>query len=166
MPYFSAMEIAALGLVGAGLIIFYFGYKGRNSSSMPKAFKYGWLAGLAMIGLGMFAFAWEVMSPLTPEKFVQIVRSQVALPAQVDAITQWDAVEASGQRVRYLFSVRKPPRDRDEFMNVMRRQITSSVCEDKLYRAAIKEHIAVEFIYKFGDESYPVISLSPGECAG
>jgi len=152
---FDFMTLAALALAGLGVIGLYVGYRARNSSTMSpekkaKVFKYGLLAGLVLIGFGMLIYIQDAMSPLTPEKIVQIER--------------WDAVEASGQGVRYIYTVRKTPIDRDALANALRRQLTESVCEQKLYQAAAKQHISFEFVYKFADESYPAIALSPAEC--
>jgi len=129
-----------------------------------KIFKCALLSGLVLIGLGIFTYAREVMSPLSPEKIVQAERRKFTLPMDIDAFTRWDAVEASAQRVTYTYTVRKIPRDRGGLTNALRQQITESACADKLYRDAIKQHIAFEFVYKFADETYPAIALSPGEC--
>ena len=77
MPYFNPTNLAALVLVSLGFISLYTVYRLRNSSTMSaekkaKAFKYGCLAGLALIGLGVFTYIREAVSPLTPEKIVQI----------------------------------------------------------------------------------------------
>ena len=88
------------------------------------------------------------------------------MPIDIDAFTRWESIEANGQGVRYVYTVRKTPRDRDEFANALRRQITDSVCEEKLYHAAVKEGISFEFVYRFVDEAYPAITLSPAECGG
>jgi hypothetical protein len=169
MPYLDLTTLAALALAGLGVIGLYVGYRARNSSTMSpekkaKVFKYGLLAGLVLIGFGMLIYIQDAMSPLTPEKIVQIERSKVTLPVDIDAFTRWDAVEASGQGVRYIYTVRKTPIDRDALANALRRQLTESVCEQKLYQAAAKQHISFEFVYKFADESYPAIALSPAEC--
>ena len=171
MPYFNPTNLAALVLVSLGLISLYTGYRLRNSSTMSaekkaKAFKYGWLAGLTLIGLGVFTYVREIMSPLTPEKIVQIERGKSTLPIDIDAFTRWESIEASGQSVRYIYTVRKVPRDRDALADALRRQLTDSVCEEKLYQAAIKEGISFEFVYRFVDETYPAITLSPAECGG
>ncbi|MGH7767866.1 MAG: hypothetical protein ACREQP_10460 [Candidatus Binatia bacterium] len=169
MPYLSPTDVTVLVLSGAGLIALYWGYRARNSSSMPlekkaRVFKYGMLSGLVLLGLAALAYAREVMSPLTADKIVQAERRKVALPIDIDAFTRWESIEASGQRVRYVYTVRRTPRSRDELADALRQQITRSVCADKLYRAAVKENISFEFIYKFADETYPALSLSPGEC--
>ena len=169
MLSYDLMTLAALALAGLGLIGIYVGYRARNSSTMPpekkaKVFKYGLLAGLALIGLGLLIYIREAMSPLTPEKIVQIERGKVTLPMDIDAFTRWDAVEASGQGVRYIYTVRKTPIDRDALANALRRQLTESVCEQQLYQLAAKQHISFEFVYKFADETYPPIALSPAEC--
>jgi heme/copper-type cytochrome/quinol oxidase subunit 2 len=171
MPYLSPTDVTILVLVGAGLIALYWGYRARKSSRMPpekrtRVFKYGRLAGLVMIVLGLGAYGWEIMSPITPEKIVQAERRRVALPMDIDAITRWDSVEAAPQRVIYTYTVRRIPRDRDGLANALRQQITQSVCADQVYQAAVKQHISFEFVYKFTDESYPAITLSPGECTG
>jgi hypothetical protein len=171
MPYLSPTVIAALVLVSVGVIVLFCGYQARKSSTMTaekkaKTFKYGRLAGLVMIVLGAFVYAWEVLSPVTPEKIVQAERRRVALPMDIDEITRWESVEAGPQRVIYTYTVRRIPRDRDGLANALRQQITQSVCADQVYRAAIKQHLSFEFVYKFTDESYPAITLSPGECVG
>jgi hypothetical protein len=169
MPYFSPTEVAILVLAGVGLIALFWGYRARNSSSMPpekkaRVFKYRMLGGLVLLGLAALAYAREVMSPLTAEKIVLAERRKATLPMDIDAITRWEAIEAGPQRVIYTYTVRRSPRDRDALANALRQQITQSVCADKLYRAAIKENISFEFIYKFADETFPALSLSPGEC--
>ena len=171
MPYFNPTYLAALALAGLGLIGVYVGYRARNSLTMSpekkaKVFKYGWLAGLALIGLGIFIYVREAMSPLTPEKIVKIERGKFTLPIDIDAFTRWDAVEASERGVRYIYTVRKTPKDREALANALRRQLTDSVCEEKLYQAAVKEGISFEFVYRFVDETYPAITLSPAECGG
>jgi hypothetical protein len=171
MPYMSPTVIAALALVSVGVIVLFCGYQARKSATMTaekkvKVFKYGRLVGLVMIVLGAFIYAWEIMSPITPEKIVQAERRRVALPMDIDAITRWESVEAAPQRVIYTYTVRRIPRDRDGLGNALRQQITQSVCADEIYRAAIKRNISFEFVYKFKDESYPAITLSPGKCAG
>ena len=168
MPSYDLTTLTAFALAGLGLIGLYVGYRARNSSmsleKKAKVFKYGLLAGLALIGLGLLIYIREAMSPLTPEKIVQIERSKVTLPMDIDAFTRWDAVEASGQGVRYIYTVRKTPIDRDALANALRRQLTESVCEQKLYQAAAKQNISFEFVYRFADETYPPIALSPAEC--
>jgi heme/copper-type cytochrome/quinol oxidase subunit 2 len=171
MPYFSPTDVAILVLVGAGLIALYWGYRARKSSRMPpekkaRVFKYGWLAGLVMIVLGISIYAWEIMSPITPEKIVQAEHRRVTLPMDIDEITRWESVKAAPQRVIYTYTVHRIPRDQDGLANALRQQITQSVCADQVYRAAIKRNISFEFVYKFTDESYPAITLSPAECAG
>lgn len=166
---FDLMTLAAFALAGLGLIGLYVGYSARKSSTMPpekkaKVFKYGLLAGSALIGLALLIYIPEATSPLTPEKIVQIERGKVTLPIDIDAFTRWDAVEASGQGVRYVYTVRKTPIDRDALAKALRRQLTESVCEQELYLAAIKRNIAFEFVYKFADENYPAIALSPAGC--
>jgi hypothetical protein len=171
MPYLSPTDVFILVLAGAGLIALYWGYRARNSSSMPpenrtRVFKFGMLCGGVLLGLAALAYAREVMSPLTAEKIVQAERRKATLPMDIDAITRWESIEAGPQRVIYTYTVRRSPRDRDGLANALRQQLTQSVCADKLYREAIKEHISFEFIYKFEDETYPAISLSPDECGG
>jgi uncharacterized protein YjeT (DUF2065 family) len=171
MLYVSPTIIAALVLVILGVIVLFGGYQTRKSATMlaekkAQAFKYGRLAGLVMIVIGIVAYSWEFLSPITPEKIVQAERRRVALPMDIDAITRWESVEAAPQRVIYTYTVRRIPRDRDGLANALRQQITQSVCADQVYRAAIKQHISFEFVYKFTDESYPAITLSPGECVG
>ena len=170
MPSFDDLTtLAAFALAGLGLIGLYVGYRARSSSTMPpekkaKVFKYGCLAGLALIGLGLSSYIRDAMSPLTPEKIVRIERGKVTLPMDIDAFTRWDAVEASERGVRYIYTVRKTPIDRDALANALRRQLTESVCEQKLYLAAIEQKISFEFVYKFADESYPAIALSLAKC--
>jgi hypothetical protein len=169
MPYVSLTVIAALALVSVGVIVLFCGYQARKSAAMTaekkvKVFKYGRLIGLVMIVLGVSIYGWEILSPITPEKIVQGERRRVALPMDIDAITRWESVEAASQRVIYTYTVRRIPRDRDGLANALRQQITQSVCAAEIYRAAVKQHIAFEFVYKFTDESYPAIILSPGEC--
>ncbi|OGQ77780.1 MAG: hypothetical protein A3F90_20325 [Deltaproteobacteria bacterium RIFCSPLOWO2_12_FULL_60_19] len=169
MAYLNPSDVVILVFLGLGLISLYWGYRARNSSSMSpekkaKVFKSGCLAGLVLIGLGIFTYIREAMSPLTPEKIVQIERGKVTLPMDIDAFTRWDAVEASERGVRYIYTVRKTPKDRDALANALRRQLTESVCEQELYQAAAKQHIEFEFVYKFADETYPAITLSPTEC--
>jgi len=171
MPYISPTDIVILLLVGGGLVAVYFGFRARNSTTMTtekkaKVFKSGLLAGFVLIGIALLAYAREVMSPLTPEKIVQTERKKATLPMDIDAITRWESIEAGPQRVIYRYTVRRPPRDRNALANALRQQITQSVCADKLYREAIKQQISFEFYYKFADEAYPPISLSPGECGG
>jgi hypothetical protein len=171
MPYFSPTDVAILVLGGAGLIALYGGFTARKSSRMTpekkaRVFKYGLLAGLVMIVLGISIYAWEIMSPITPEKIARAEHRRVTLPMDIDAITRWDSVEAGAQSVSYAYTVRRIPRDRDGLANALRQQITQSVCADKLYRDAVKQHISFEFVYKFTDETYPAITLSPGECVG
>jgi hypothetical protein len=171
MPYLSPTDVAILVLGGAGLIALYWGYRARNSSSIPpekrtRVFKFGMLCGLVLLGLAALAYAREVMSPLTAEKIVQAERRKATLPMDIDAITRWESIEAGPQRVIYTYTVRRIPRDRDGLANALRQQITQSVCGDKVYRDAVKQNISFEFVYKFTDESYPAITLSPGECAG
>jgi len=124
------------------------------------------LCRLVLFGLAALAYAREVMSPLTAEKIVRAERRKATLPMDIDAITRWESIEAGPQRVIYTYTVRRSPRDRDALANALRQQITQSVCADKLYREAVKQRIAFEFIYKFADEAYPAISLSPDECVG
>ena len=119
-----------------------------------------------MIVLGLGAYGWEIMSPITPEKIVQAERRKATLPMDIDAITRWESIEAAPQRVIYTYTVRRIPRDRDGLANALRQQITQSVCADQVYRAAVKQHISFEFVYKFTDGTYPAITLSPGECTG
>jgi hypothetical protein len=169
MPYFSPTDVAILVLGGAGLIALYGGFTARKSSRMPpekkaKVFRYGLLVGSVLIGLGILTYAWEVMSPLTSEKIMRAEHRRVTLPMDIDAITRWESIEAGEHRVTYTYTVRRTPRDRDGLANALRQQITQSVCADKLYRDAVKQHISFEFVYKFTDESYPAITLSPGEC--
>jgi hypothetical protein len=171
MPYFSPTDVAILVLGGAGVIALYGGFTARKASRMPpekkaRVFKYGRLAGVVMIVLGASIYAWKIMSPITPEKIVQAERRRVALPMDIDAITRWESVETAPQRVIYTYTVRRIPRDRDGLANALRQQITQSVCADQVYRTAVKQHISFEFVYKFKDESYPAIILSPGECVG
>ena len=169
MPYFDPTTLAALTLAGLGLIGLYWGYIARRSSTMSpekkaKVFKYGCLAGLALIGLGIFIYVQEAMSPLTPEKIVQIERSKVSLPVDIDAFTRWDAVEATERGVRYIYTVRKTPKDKEALAAALRRQLTDSVCEQKLYLDAVALHISFKFIYRFADAAYPEITISPAEC--
>jgi hypothetical protein len=171
MPYLSPTTIATLVLIGLGCLTIYCGYRARGLSTMPsemkaKVFMCGLLAGLAMIGFGIFTYARDVMSPLTPEKIVQRERSRVTLPMDIDELTRWESIEAGPQRVRYMYTVRKMPRDREALTNALRQQITQSVCADQVYRDAVKQRIAFEFVYKFPDETYPAITLSPAECEG
>ena len=171
MPYFNPSIIVALVLINVGVIVVFCGYQARKSSTMrpekkARAFKFGVLVGLVMIGVGIFTYAWEIMSPVTPEKIVQAERRRVTLPMDVDAITRWESVDAGAQSVKYTYSVRRIPRDRDGLANALRQQITQSVCGDKVYRDAIKQNISFEFEYKFSDETYPAITLSPEKCAG
>jgi hypothetical protein len=171
MPYFSPSDVASLVLLGLGLIALYSGYSARKSSTMPaekktKLFKYGLTAGFVLIGVAVFTYALEFMSPLTAEKIVQAERKKATLPMDIDAVTRWESIEAGPQRVIYRYTVRRSPRDRDALTNALRQQITQSVCADKLYREAIKQQISFEFYYKFADEAYAPISLSPGECGG
>lgn len=170
MLYINPIVIAALALVSVGVIVLFCGYQARKSATMTpekkaRVFKYGLLAGLVMIVLGLGAYGWEIMSPVTPEKIVQAERRRGALPMDIDAITRWESVEAAPQRVIYTYTVRRSPRDRDGLANALRQQITQSVCADEIYRAAIKQNISFEFVYKFSDETYPAITLSPEKCA-
>jgi hypothetical protein len=174
MPYFSATDVTALVLVCVGLIALYCGYRARHSPTMlpgkkAKLSKYGFGLGLALIGLAIFIYAREIMSPPTAEKIVQRERSQFTLPMEINAMIRWDSIEASGQRVTYVYTLRKTPRgisERFALIAGLRQQITDYICGDRLYRAAIKQHISFELIYKFLDETYPAITLSPGECQG
>jgi hypothetical protein len=171
MPYLSPTHITILALVAAGLIALYSGYRARRSSRMPpekkaRVFQFGMLSGLVLLGLAALAYTREVMSPLTPEEIVEAERRKAALPMDIDAITRWESIEAGPQRVIYTYTVRRSPRDRDALANALRQQITQSVCADKLYREAVKERIAFEFIYKFADEAHSPITLSPEKCAG
>ena len=169
MPYFDLATLAALALAGLGLIGLYFGFRARNSSTLSpekkaQVFKYGCFAGLVLIGLGIFIYVREAMSPLTPEKIVKIERGKFTLPVDIDAFTQWDAVEASERGVRYIYTVRKVPKDREALAAALRRQLTDSVCEQKLYLDAVALHISFEFIYRFADAASPEITISPAEC--
>ena len=171
MPYFNPSIIVALVLINVGVIVLFCGYQARKSSTMrpekkASAFKYGVLVGLVMIVLGISLYAWELLSPVTPEKIVQAERRRVTLPMDIDAITRWESIEAGAQSVKYTYFVNRIPRDRDGFKNALRRQITQFVCADKEYRDAIKQNISFEFVYKFADKTYPAITLSPGECVG
>lgn len=131
-----------------------------------KAFKYGLAVGLAAIGLGIWVYVREAASPLTPERIVEIERGKAALPMDIDAFTRWDTVEASGRGVRYVYTIRATPKDRDALAKALRRQLTALVCEQELYLTALKQNIAFEWVYKFADENYPAIVLSPAECGG
>jgi len=169
MPYFNPTEMVILLLVGVGLIALYVALRARKSSAMPaekkeRLLKYGLLAGAVLIGLGVFLYAWELVSPLTAEKIVQIERKKATLPMDIDAITTWESIEAGPQRVIYTYTVHRAPRDRDALATALRLQITQSVCADKLYREAVNQNIIFEFIYKFADPADPLITLSPGPC--
>ena len=171
MLYFDLTAVAALVLAGLGLIGLYTGYKLRNSLTLSpekkaKIFKYGLLVGLVLIGLGIFIYVREAMSPLTPEKIVKIERRKATLPIDIDAFTRWDAVEASERGVRYVYTVRKTPKDREALANALRRQLTDSVCEQKLYLEAVEAGIAFEFVYRFAEETFPPITILPAECGG
>jgi hypothetical protein len=163
------MIIVALVLISVGVIVLFCAYQARKSPRLPaekraKTYRYGLLAGVVAIALGIALYAWEFLSPITAEKIVQVERRRVALPMDIDAITRWESVEAGTNNVRYTYSVKRIPRDRDGLARALRQQITQSVCADELYRDAIRRNISFEFVYKFTDETYAPINLSPGKC--
>jgi uncharacterized protein YjeT (DUF2065 family) len=171
MPYYlSATVIVALVLVSVGIVALYYGYRARRRSSdkEAKSFHYSRLLGIGSIALGIVLYTWEVMAPLTAEKIVERERSQYTLPMNINDAIRWESIEAGDRRVTYVYLLRKTPRgisERFALIAGLRQQITDYLCGDRLYRAAIKQHISFELIYKFLDETYPPITLSPGECA-
>ena len=156
MPYYlGTTVIAALAMVSIGVIALYFGYwryRGRRSSTMlpekrAKLLQFSRLLGIGAIALGIVTYAWEVMTPLSAEKIVQIERSKAALPMDMSALVRWDSIEAVGQRVTYVYTLRKTPRgisERFALISGLRQQITDYLCEDRLYRAAVERQISFE----------------------
>ncbi|HEY3305409.1 MAG TPA: hypothetical protein VGL70_17950 [Candidatus Binatia bacterium] len=137
-----------------------------TAETREKLFKYGLAAGLVLIAILLFAYAREFIAPLTAEKIVAAEREKAALPMDINPSIRWESIEAGPQRVIYTYTVRGSPRDREALENALRQQITKFVCAEQLYREAVKNKIAFEFIYKFADETHPALSLSPGECGG
>jgi hypothetical protein len=172
MPYYlSNAVMAALVLVGTGAIVLYYGYRARRRSpdKGAKLFQYSRFLGISAIVLGVVLYTWEVMTPLSAEKIVQIERGKSTLPLDINSVIRWESIEAGGQRVTYVYTLAKTPRsfaDRLTLISGLRQQITDYFCGDRFYRAALKQHIAFEFIYRFADETSPPVSLAPGECAG
>ena len=168
MPYFfNKTVIAALVLLGVGMLALFYGYRARRSSA--KRFRYAMLLAFTLVGVGALIYAWEVMSPLTAEKIVRIERGKSTLPLDINSMIRWESIEAGGQRVTYVYTLAKSPRsfaDRLTLISGLRQQITEYLCADRLYRAALKQQIAFEFVYRFADDTSPPVSLAPGECAG
>jgi hypothetical protein len=170
MPYYlSNTVMAALVLIGAGAIVLAYGYRARRRSPDKKAklFQYSQLLGISAIALGVVLYAWEVMAPLSAEKIVQIERSKATLPMDINAMVRWESIAPGDKRVTYVYMLSKTPHGysgRLTLIGGLSREITGYLCADRLYRAAIRQHIAFEFVYKFPDATYPPVTLSPGEC--
>lgn len=169
--YFSTAVIAAFALVSVGIVALYYGYRARRRSSDKNAkfFHYSRLFGIGAVALGIALYTWEVMTPLTAERIVERESSQYTLPMDINAAIRWESIEAAGQRVTYVYTLSKTPRgisERFALIAGLRQQITEYLCADRLYRAALKQQITFEVIYKFLDGTSPPITLSPGECEG
>lgn len=169
MPYFFNNTIlAALALFGAGVVALYYGYRRRLASVCSMLSRYARAFGIGALALGIALYGWEVLRPLTPERIVENELSKTDLPLNINELLRWETVSASDKRVTYVYIISKTPPTYSERLTLiggLSQQITEYFCGDRLYRAALRRQIAIEFIYKFADAVSPPITISP-QCAG